>query len=240
MTKRTLMWMMMALIAVVPASLASADAEALHGRWSLSSVTVQGQTEEAPEGELVLEFNADGTMKMLQQGEQVESGRYTVANGQITVTTDSDGQTESADYTLDGDTFVLKMEIQPGVTMDMTFSRMANEGNYAPATNALALDASDLHGRWDLTRMEAQGQGQDVPAGSLVIEFAADGTVKIFEEGTESDSGTYSVTGNQITFTTEDETEVPVMTYAIENSTLRLSMEVQPGMVMTMILNREN
>lgn len=127
MPKRMMMWMVMMAFLLAPAGLASAaGAEDLHGRWALQTVEVAGETEEAPEGSLVIEFNEDGTMAMIQEGEQMDTGRYTVAGDQLTVTTDSDGTTESATYSVDGDTFILTFEISPGTELKMTFNRAAD------------------------------------------------------------------------------------------------------------------
>ncbi|MEM9415602.1 MAG: lipocalin family protein [Planctomycetota bacterium] len=237
MTKRTLMWMMMALIAVMPASLAAAD-DALTGRWALESVTVQGQTEEAPEGELVFEFGADNTVTMYQQGQEMESGTYEVQGNQLVMTSASDGETETVGFAVDGDTLTLKMEIQPGLEMSMAFSREGS-GNHAAPIDFVALDGSDLHGRWDMQSVEFGGQKEEVPAGAFSIEFLADGTCKMYEEGVESDSGTYSVSGDQLTVTTENDGEAPVGTYSIEGDTLSVEM-TDEGMTYKMTLTRAN
>ncbi|XAL98534.1 lipocalin family protein [Phycisphaeraceae bacterium D3-23] len=238
MTKRTLMWMMMALLAVMPASLAAADGE-LPGRWMLSTVTVQGQSEDAPANALVFEFGADNTLKMYQEGQEMESGTYRVEGDQIVMTSASDGETESVGYAIDGDTLTLKMEIQPGVEMTMAFSR-TEAGNRAVPMNFVALDASDLHGKWDLTRMEQNGQGEDIPAGMFAIEFLADGTAKMYQQGQEAGSGNYTVEGDQITLSVEGEPESPAATFSIDGNTLTVVSEVQPGTTMSMVFTRSN
>jgi hypothetical protein len=128
MLKRSMMWMMMLVFVAAPAGLASAaGAEDLHGRWDLKTIEIQGETEEAPEGALVLVFNEDGTMAMIQEGQEADTGRYTVAGDQLTVTTDSDGETESATYSVQGDTFTLSFDAGQGIMLTMTFHRAAAE-----------------------------------------------------------------------------------------------------------------
>lgn len=229
MLKRSLMLMMLAVLALGPAAASSAaTAEDLHGRWALQTVEVAGETEDAPEGAMEIEFHADGTIKMFQEGEEADSGTYSVQGDQLTVTTDSDGQTESTGFSVDGDSFVLKIEVAPGTFMNLNFTRTGDVQNQFPV-NAAVLDASDVHGRWELKSFSVNGEVIESPeAGMYIVEFYPDGTMKAYEEGELTEEGTFSVENGEITVSVEGQ-EPEGTAFTRDGNKLVITMEMGPG-----------
>jgi len=240
MLKRSMLLMLVAVLSLAPATLSAAGtAEDLHGRWALQTVEVAGETEDAPEGAMEIEFHADGTIKMFQEGQEADSGTYSVQGDQLTVTTNSDGQTESTGFTVDGDSFVLKIEVAPGTFMNLNFTRTGDVQNRkALPVKAVAQDASDVHGRWELKSFSVNGEVVESPeAGMYIVEFYPDGTMKAYEEGELSDEGTYSVENGEITVSVEGQ-EPEGTAFTRDGNKLVISMEMGPDMKGEVVFER--
>lgn len=113
---------------IVPAEPAQPAEEAsIVGKWMLKSVEADGEIEELEDGAFVAEFMADGTMKTYEDGEPLETGRYTIEGDTITVYLGDDQEGESSTFSIDGTTMTVKQEVPPGVEMTITFVRVAGE-----------------------------------------------------------------------------------------------------------------
>jgi len=123
MLKRSMILMMLAALLMTPGMLKADDAEGLVGRWEMTSVEADGQSEDVPEGTMAMTFNDDGTIELYEGGEKSDEGTYEVNGNELTVTTASDNVTETANFELDGDTLIFKMELAPGVEMTITLKR---------------------------------------------------------------------------------------------------------------------
>ncbi|MEM1355795.1 MAG: hypothetical protein AAGC44_07595 [Planctomycetota bacterium] len=116
----------LALLLMIPVS-AQADetplAQQILGKWQCKSMQFGEEVEELPEGALVAEFMADGTMKSIEEGEET-NGKYEIEGDKITVYMDIDDEEgEEMNLKIEGNTATFWVEEQ-GMKVSFVFTRM--------------------------------------------------------------------------------------------------------------------
>ena len=116
---------LLALMLINPASLLAGqlqDGHAIHGKWEGKAYSIDGETEEIPEGVFRVEFMADGKMKTSEEGEET-IGTYKIEGDKITFSEDDSQDTEEMNFKVDGDKLEFWTE-EDGVKFKLTLARI--------------------------------------------------------------------------------------------------------------------
>lgn len=203
------------------------EASPLLGHWELVSVASNGRTEQVPAGAATYAFDADGNMTSYTNGEVRDSSTYTVEGNRVSMTED-DGSVEVSTFQIQGDTMTVTfVEPQTSVGTVLVLKRVDAQ----PAARAQA-----PVGRWNLTSIAYNGETQQIPAGSIVVTVAADGTIHSQVED-QTDNGTYSVEGDQISIRYESDGVTNTSTFQVQGRTLTIQSDDGNGNPVTMTFN---
>lgn len=197
-------------------------ADAIVGRWEAVSAEANGQTNEFPAGALTMVFNADGTGQVLQQGSPPQDGIYRLEGNRLTTMEPDGSDPDTSTIQIDGDTLVIVGEAEGGVRVTITLRRAAGE-DPEPATDPA------LHGRWEFTTVTANGQTNEFPAGSMVMEFQPNGRFSMIQDGRVIGQGTYTADGNNLRLTADGETATEHNTYRLNGDEMTFNTVIPPN-----------
>ncbi|MCK4342891.1 MAG: lipocalin family protein [Phycisphaerae bacterium] len=135
--------------------------------------------------------------------------------------------TVSAEVIMDEENFELEPELEPEPEPGPV--AVAAVPQAAPQVVEKAAAASTIVGTWKVTEMTQRGESMP-PELQMELTFGQDGTMTLsmFMEGMPeamSMSGTYTLSGNQITITMEMDPESKTGTYSLAGNTLTIEME---------------
>ncbi|XAL99362.1 lipocalin family protein [Phycisphaeraceae bacterium D3-23] len=91
------------------------------------------------------------------------------------------------------------------------------------------VEADDIQGHWELVSISFNGQTEHAPAGAMAFAFDADGTIRMYFQGQLADQGVYQADGPNLAITLNSDKVTEQSTYRVENGTLTITREIQPG-----------